>query len=134
MSFVFDACALIAYFRNEPGAEVVEDLLIHNPDGCFVHAANLCEVYYDFIRFAGLEEAEQCIQDVKAVGLRIREDMDERFWKAVGESKALIRRISFADCFALTLAQITHSELVTSDHREFDPVVQKGICPIRFIR
>jgi hypothetical protein len=43
MNFVFDACALIAYLRNEPGAEVVEDLLIRYPNRCLIHAANLCE-------------------------------------------------------------------------------------------
>jgi uncharacterized protein with PIN domain len=47
VSEVFDASALIAFLRDEPGAEVVESAL-SVPEKCYAHALNLCEVYYDF--------------------------------------------------------------------------------------
>ena len=79
MTFVLDACAIIAYLRDEEGADVVESVLLGN-NACVAHAVNVCEVYYDCLRRGG------------------------------------------------------NAELVTSDHREFDPIAAQGICPIRFIR
>ena len=56
------------------------------------------------------------------------------FWKQVGQYRADIKRISLADCFALTLANREDAILVTSDHKEFDPVMPLKICEICFIR
>lgn len=43
-------------------------------------------------------------------------------------------RLSLADCFAIALARRTNAEVVTSDHREFDPVAAAGLCTVRFFR
>mgnify|MGYP001616994244 CR=1 FL=1 len=45
MTFVLDACAIIALLRNEAGAEITDRLLLEQT--CMAHAVNLCEVYYD---------------------------------------------------------------------------------------
>lgn len=47
MSVVLDACALIAFLVNEEGADRIADLLIN--DDCYIHAANVYEVYYDML-------------------------------------------------------------------------------------
>lgn len=57
MSTVIDACAPIAFLRDEPGAEAVQNTL-GLPQTCYVHALNLCEVYYDFWRASNRETAE----------------------------------------------------------------------------
>ena len=44
MTFVLDACAIIAYLRDEEGADVVESALLGD-DACVAHAVNVCEVY-----------------------------------------------------------------------------------------
>jgi PIN domain nuclease of toxin-antitoxin system len=49
VSTVIDASALIAFLRDEPGADVVENLF-SAPETCYAHALNLCEVCYDFFR------------------------------------------------------------------------------------
>ena len=51
---VLDACALIAYFNDEDGAAVVEDLLSRNSE-VFMSAINLYEVCYDAARTSGSE-------------------------------------------------------------------------------
>ena len=56
----------------------------------------------------------------------IREDMDIAFWRQAGRYKAIIHRVSLADCFAITLANRIGGELVTSDHREMDPIAASG--------
>ena len=59
--------------------------------------------------------------------------MDREFWERVGAHKAR-GQIALGDCFCLALAETLGGQVVTSDHREFDPLVPLGICPITFIR
>lgn len=132
MDCVLDACALIAFLRDEPGAEIMEQRLL---DGdCFVHTINLCEVYYDCIRMDDESRADALITDLLEVGVIQRNDMDERYWKDVGHLKAHITRISLADCFAVALARRLDLPVLTSDHHEFDNVLAQGICAVEFIR
>lgn len=132
MTFVLDACAIIAFLRDEEGAELVENMLMENE--CLIHAINLCEVYYDFFRSAGEEQAKQALMDLESIGLNNREDMDYALWQTAGVFKATIKRISLADCFAMALSKRLNAELITTDHHEFDPIANKGICSIRFVR
>lgn len=132
--YVLDACALIAFLSREPGASVVDGLLIDPNNVCLAHAINVCEVYYDLIRQRDVPTARQAVADLVAVGVQVRQDMDTGFWQQVGELKVNPGKLSLADCFALALAIQTRATLVTSDHREFDPIVPLGLCPILFIR
>lgn len=59
MANVLDACAMIAYLRDEPGADRVEALLLDKNNLCVAHAVNVCEVFYDFIRAEGNWGASQ---------------------------------------------------------------------------
>ncbi len=47
MICVLDSNVMIAYLRDEEGAEVVEGLLLDPSSSFFAHGINLCEVYYD---------------------------------------------------------------------------------------
>ncbi len=132
---VLDACALIALLRNEPGGEEVRSLLADDESRCFIHAVNLCEVYYDCLRNYDEVRADQMLDDLTVCGLSLRDDVDTGFWKKTGHLKAC-GRISLADAFAVTLAEREQAILVTSDHHEFDPLLASGSLPIcvRFIR
>lgn len=130
---VLDACAILAYLRNEPGADVVAQLLTDPNAMCFVHSINLCEVYYQAVRMSGFVVAKQIIADLRTLKLIESDVMDEPFWMRVGDLKAR-GGIALPDCFALTLAAQLNAQIVTSDHKEFDPIVPLGICPILFIR
>lgn len=133
MRLVFDACALIAFLRGEPGADVVEDLFTGDWNLCMAHAINLCEVYYDFLRVSDEATAAGAIADLDAIDLLAREDISRSFWMKVGRYKET-RRISLADCFAVALANQEDAILVTTDHNEFDPIAQDGVCKVQFIR
>lgn len=134
-TYVLDACALIALLRNEPGCEEVRSLLVDSDTLCFIHAVNLCEVYYDCLRSYDETQAEQMLIDLSGCGLLLREDMDAGFWKKAGQLKAQ-GRISLADAFAVTLAEREKAILITSDHHEFDPLLAAGVLSVlvRFIR
>lgn len=131
---VLDACAMIAYLRDEPGADVVESFLLDKDTQCLAHSINLCEVYFDFWRAKDENAARSAITDLHAVGIVAREDLDISFWQEAGKHKAEIKKISLADCFAIALARRMNAELVTSDHQEFDPIAKLGICTVKFIR
>lgn len=77
MTFVLDACVIIALLRNEAGSETAERLLLEHK--CMAHAVNLCEVYYDFLRAEGESVALDAISDLEKSGLIFREDMDLEF-------------------------------------------------------
>lgn len=133
MIHVFDACAMIAYLRGEPGELIVNGFLSTPDDMCYAHTMNLLEVYYDFIRKHSEPVARQALVDLAAAGVIERRDMNTEFVLRVGQLKAR-GRISLPDCFCIVLAQEVSGQVVTSDHHEFGPLVPLGIVPIHFIR
>lgn len=132
MDFVLDACALIAFIRDEEGADVVESTLID--EECIAHVVNLCEVYYDCLRRDDKSMADELLEDLWETGLVRREDIDEKFWKSVGHIKADIGKVSLADSFAIALAQRIDGAVLTSDHHEFDRIAEENVCHVKFIR
>jgi predicted nucleic acid-binding protein len=126
---------MIAYLRDETGADIVRDLLFDNTELCMAHAINLCEVYYTLVRYTDEDEVRSAIQDLlEAKGLVVREDLDEAFWIDVGRHKAAIGSVPLADCFVVALANRTDAEVVTADHPDFDPMEEQGLCRVKFIR
>ncbi|WP_162560205.1 PIN domain-containing protein [Methylotetracoccus oryzae] len=103
-------------------------------ENCFAHAVNLCEVYCGCIRVDGEDKAEALIRDLKDAGVTNRSDIDEDFWKDVGQIKASIGRVSLADCFAIALARRLNVAVGTSDHDQFDKIAAHEICVVEFIR
>lgn len=102
---------------------------------CVAHAVNLCEVYYKAWGRSGEDGANSAIRDLKDMGLIAREDLDEVFWRDVGLHKASLKNsIPLADCFVVALANRLLAEAVTADHPDFDPVKERGLCRVTFIR
>ena len=134
MIYVLDSSAMIAWLRDEVGADVLDQMIIDPGNACFAHSVNLCEVYYDTLRFAGEQAADEAMIDLATVKVTERNDMDSAFWQAAAKLKATYRRVSLADCFALTLSQRLGGTLVTSDHHELDPIAQTGLFAISFFR
>jgi PIN domain nuclease of toxin-antitoxin system len=131
--YVLDACAIIAYLRDEPGAEIVENFLSLEPPSCRIHAINLCEVYYDFLRVSGESVASSAVDQLRAAGVFICEDMDEAFWQQAGRYKVSFR-MSLADAFLASFAERFSAEVVTCDREEFEPVAKSGALKVNFIR
>ncbi len=133
MSLILDASALIAYLKPEMGGEMVDSLIADPSNTCCVHALNMSEVYYEFLRIRGKSEAEIVVMDLIGAGVTIREDMDGAFWREVGTLKADLKRVSLADCCCATLAIRIDGDVVTTD-RDFARIAKRGICRVRFIR
>ena len=120
-----DVCAVIAYLRQEVGAEVLREIIERPNTFLAMHACNLGEVYYDFFRDDGLAAAQTAWANTLVLPLALRRDADDVYIQRVGVIK-VAERVSFADAFALALAERLRVPLITTDHHEFDAVERKG--------
>jgi predicted nucleic acid-binding protein len=98
-----------------------------------MHVCNLGEVYYDFFRADGLTVAQTAWTNTLALPLALRRDADDIFIQRVGVVK-VEERISFADAFALALAERLNIPLITTDHHEFDAIERKGHFRFMWLR
>jgi len=119
---VLDSFALIAYFRDEPGAQTMEDLLVSagkrdNP--LLMTDVNYAEVKYSIVKKDGAEawaEAAKVLQ-----GLPIDFHSTTRSLVDIAADFKARFKLSLADAFAAALAKERKAELVTGD-AEFKPV------------
>ena len=66
-NYILDACALLAFYAEEKGADVVSGLLGREEQkeiSLSINAVNLIEVYYDRIRVEGNDRADTIIRGV----------------------------------------------------------------------
>ncbi len=124
---------MIAFLRKEVGADVVRASLRGRRNGCYAHAINLCEVFYDFHKLADESAAEKAVKDLQKIGVVERSDFDSDFWKETGRIKAQ-NKVSLADCMAIVLAKKFGGTILTSDHHEFNKIAEDKVCQIEFIR
>jgi PIN domain nuclease of toxin-antitoxin system len=128
-----DAYAVIAYLRQEPGAEVLKALIELPITFLAMHVCNLGEVYYDFFREDGLTAAQTAWTHTLALPLELRREADDAFIQRVGIMK-VEECVSFADAFALALAERLSIPLVTTEHHEFDAIERKGHFRVLWLR
>jgi len=126
-----DASALIAYFKGEQGHERVAALLVDERNNMAIHAVNLCEVYYGYLRSDGLEKANEVWERATKL-LGVVETMDEGFIKRVGRWK-VNAGLGLGDSFVAACAEEHAAILVTTDPH-FDPVQKGGLIRVEYIR
>lgn len=131
---IFDASALLAYPKGEPGAALTESLLVDPGNSREAHAVNLCEVYYHVILVEDEVHAHNALADLRGLGLVERGDIDEPIWQQAARLKVEIQDASLADCFVIALAQRVGGNIVTADHPAFDVVAARGLCSVTSIR
>lgn len=131
--YVLDACAMVAFLRDEPGADNVVVVLTNARDGkckVYMNVINLVEVYYDIYRTVGKVNADEQIDMIKKLPIVIQTEITDKIFAEAGRLKASYK-ISLADSFALAQAIVSGGELLTSDHHEFDVIEAKE--DIRFL-
>ena len=135
-NYVLDACALLALLRNEPGADIVAaafNATNHSDSEIIINKVNLLEVYYDLYRTVGKYIAGDILSEIKKRPLTINTEISDEIFIEAGRLKALYK-ISLADSFALAQALVSDGELLTSDHHEFDPLVECEPIAFHWIR
>ena len=129
---VLDSFALIAYFRDEAGADKIEALLHkaareHEP--LHMTEVNYAEVQYIIIRKNGVAGWESAAAHLVSLPITFH-PVTRELADTAARFKAA-HRISLADAFAAALAKHRNCELVTGD-REFK-VVENELKKIRWL-
>jgi predicted nucleic acid-binding protein len=125
LTYVLDACALIAVLNNEQGSANVRKLLLQATNdeiSVFINPVNLLEVYYDLIKTDGLQQADDILQNIYSSAIKILSSIPPAIIREAGRFKTTYKKMSLADAFACATAAVLSADLVTSDHKELEPV------------
>jgi ribonuclease VapC len=114
---VLDAWAVLALiFGEEPAANVVKNIFGKKDiSGSYVHMSwiNLGEVYYTVTRKKGADAADEVLNDIKLLPITLHEPSKADIL-AAARIKAS-HKLSYADAFAVSLAEKIHGTLFTGD-------------------
>jgi predicted nucleic acid-binding protein len=119
---VLDSFALIAYFRDEPGAETVENLLVvagKKDSPLLMTDVNYAEVQYSIVKKDGADAWEEAAKILQGLPIDFHSTT-----RALADAAADFKvrfKISLADAFAAALAKEKKADLVTGDP-EFKPL------------
>jgi ribonuclease VapC len=116
---VLDSYALISYFRDEPGAEIIENLLVNaSKKDAPLHMTdvNYAEVKYSIVKKDGREAWDEAAKILQ--GLPIEFHGTTRALADLAADFKSRFKLSLADAFAAALTKEKKAELVTGD-REF---------------
>lgn len=124
-NYVLDSFALLAFFRNEPGAGRVEELLNDasaDKHELYTTVINAGEVYYMSHRKDGEAKATLAWNAMKGFPLHMIEATAGFAFEA--ERIKAVHKLSYADAFAAALTVQKKATLITGDD-EFDSL--KGL-------
>ena len=125
--YVLDAFPILCWLQEEPGHQILENLLSEAEEGkctLWMNIVNLGEVFYRICKVASHRKAEQTIAKIRILPISIVSASDEM----VMEAARIKGRypISYADAFAVATAQGVGGPVVTGDpeYRSVEKVVK----------
>jgi len=113
---VLDSWALLCYLEQEPGFEKMIGLFekaVESSKSLLMCVVNWGEVYYQVARRFGDTKAQEIEKLIQTLPITLVEANKELTHEAA-RIKA-IKRIAYADCFAVALARLKKAELYTGD-------------------
>jgi predicted nucleic acid-binding protein len=113
--YVLDTHALFAFLQREPGEQLVARLIERATTDVTLNLSllNFGEIAYIAERERGYAAAQRILDDIRRLPITVREVSEERVWAAARIKAA--RRVSYADAFAVALAQELSATLVSGD-------------------
>ena len=121
MIYIFDACALIALFKREKGADKVRALLneaLDKQSVIYMHTINLIEVHYGFYRIMGKEKSNLILEQIYTMPIHFIDVIDEKIFSETSRLKAQYT-IPLGDSIGLTTAIKMQGTFVTADYSDF---------------
>jgi predicted nucleic acid-binding protein len=136
MSYVLDACALMAFLSQETGKgfEPVKELFERALDENFpiyMSIVNLTEVYYLFMQKHGRTAADTIMENASGLPITVIDTISEAVYRQTAHFKSRYA-MSLADAFACATAQTLGAVLVTKDS-EMKEAEAKEALPILWI-
>lgn len=114
--YLFDSHALLAFFQNESGAEIVYEILQKSRKehiDRLVCVINLGEIIYITKRMFGDQKKIELLGRIHQLGFKVLSVPDTLVYQAT-EIKAEYP-ISYVDCFVIACAQEHNATIVTGD-------------------
>jgi len=117
---VLDSYALMAFFEDEPGADLVRGLLLKAEESdlkLLMSVVNLGEVWYSIARTTSPETADEYIHEIQGMAI----DIVDADWQLTRQAAVFKDngKLAYGDCFAAALAKNREAELITGD-KEFE--------------
>jgi predicted nucleic acid-binding protein len=115
-NYLFDAFPLLCWLQEEPGYELIDELLDEAETGkssISMHIINLGEVFYRLCRVSGMKRGEEILDKIRMLPIQILSISDEEVMEAA-KIKAKYP-ISYADAFAIARALQSGVTVVTGD-------------------
>ena len=131
--YVLDSFAILAYFEGEPGMARVRSLLTEAAKGTltlYLSVINLGEVLYIVEREQGLVAAQRALAALDQLPIQVQ-PADRSVVLSAARLKARYA-ISYADAFAVVVAQEQQAVLLTGDP-EFKPLEVDGILRVEWL-
>lgn len=130
-NYVLDSFALLAFLADEAGAAIVREILEYGQrhgGSVWISVVNLGECLYIVEREQGLAAARRAIAAVRQ--LPVNEAIADRERTFAAAHIKAHRKLSFADAFAVALAQERSAAVVTGDP-EFKQV--ESLIPVLWL-
>lgn len=114
--YVLDSFALLAYYSEERGSDIVDRLLSAAQESkrtLYISEITIGEIYYIVLRERGEETAESVLANLLKLPVEIvSTDLPLVLQAARYKSRG---RISYADCFVLAVSHSKQAQIVTGD-------------------
>jgi predicted nucleic acid-binding protein len=137
MTYIFDACALIAYLNQEEGEgfEEVDELFGRAETGeitIYMSIVNLVEVYYGYIGDCGVTIADEIMRPVFDFPMQIISNIADVICRETARFKGICP-LSLADAFLCATAKSLSATIVTKDSEIAGPEAEEGL-PVFWIK
>jgi len=136
VDYLLDACALIALFNEEPGADIVAELLTKEETGgdrLFITSVQILEVFYDRVRIKGREYADNFLEKMYNSKIIILPEIPREVIYDAGIYKTTYS-MSLGDTILAATARYIGATIVSCDHKELDPIEKNEHIPFLWIR
>jgi len=127
LTYILDACALIAVYKNEKGSDKVEALIDEAVVGqavIYMHTVNLIEVYYRIYHVLGKEKADDILDNIFETPVKFIDFIDDTIFSESTRLKAEYN-IPLGDAIGLATAIKYNGSFVSADHADLDKI-EKG--------
>jgi predicted nucleic acid-binding protein len=134
-SHVLDACALLTFFNDEEGVEIIEEIFQQAEEkqiAVYMSIINLLEVYYDRLRTSNDDKIDEFIGFIRVAPLTILNSISDFVYHEAARLKAF-NAISLADAIGLATAKELSATFITSDHSELEAVENSEQIPFLWL-
>jgi len=136
LTYILDACALIALFKQEQGAEKIRALLDETLAGqsvIYMNIINLIEVHYGFYRALGQEKSGFILEQIYTMPIYFIDTIDTIVFSETSRLKAQYA-IPLGDAIGLATAIKMKGTFVTADHSDFGKIEKIETVPFFWFR